>query len=63
MMLSFVVLLHVPLALAKPEGRMEWTMLLVASALTCSAFQVASRAGAFQAGTSLQRDVKILQTG
>ncbi|HVF16194.1 MAG TPA: DoxX family protein [Steroidobacteraceae bacterium] len=62
MMLSFVVLLHMPRVLATPQNRTEWTMLLVASALTCSAFQVATSARASEDETEVQRDVKALQT-
>jgi len=41
MMFSFVVLVHVPRVVASPGSRIEWTMLLVACALSCSAWQVA----------------------
>ena len=41
MMLSFVVLVHVPRVHAHPADRLEWTMLLVAIALSASAAQVA----------------------
>jgi uncharacterized membrane protein len=41
MMSSFVLLVHVPRVLPKPEDRMEWTMLLVALALSSSAWLVA----------------------
>jgi uncharacterized membrane protein len=41
MMLSFVVLVHVPRVLAHRADRLEWTMLLVAIALSASAAQVA----------------------
>ncbi len=37
MMLSFVVLVHVPRVCAHPGSRMEWTMLLVAAMLSASA--------------------------
>lgn len=41
MMLSFVALVHVPRVLAHSHDRLEWTMLLVAIALSASAAQVA----------------------
>lgn len=41
MMLSFVLLVHIPRIVAAPGSRIEWTMLLVACALACSAWQVA----------------------
>ena len=41
MMFSFVALVHIPRVAATPASRMEWTMLLVACALSCSALQVA----------------------
>jgi uncharacterized membrane protein len=41
MMLSFVALVHIPRVLAHPHDRLEWTMLLVAVALSASAAQVA----------------------
>ena len=42
MMLSFVVLVHVPRVLAHPDSRMEWTMLGVAVTLCGSAALVAA---------------------
>jgi uncharacterized membrane protein YphA (DoxX/SURF4 family) len=41
MMFSFVVLVHIPRIIEAPGSRIEWTMLLVACALSCSAWQVA----------------------
>jgi len=42
MMLGFVLLVHVPMVLAKPAGRLEWTMLAVAVLLTGSSAMVAA---------------------
>lgn len=44
MMLSFVLLVHIPRVVAAPGNRIEWTMLLVACALSCSAWQVSDNA-------------------
>jgi uncharacterized membrane protein len=41
MMASFVLLVHVPRVVSQPASRFEWTMLLVATALTCSSMLVA----------------------
>ena len=42
MMASFVLLVHLPRVLAKPDNRFEWTMLLVAVTLSASAGLVAA---------------------
>jgi len=44
MMLSFVVLVHVPRVTTHPNNRMEWTMLLVAAMLSASAALIAAMA-------------------
>jgi uncharacterized membrane protein len=41
MMASFVLLVHVPRVVSEPASRVEWTMLLVAGALTCASMLVA----------------------
>jgi uncharacterized membrane protein len=41
MMASFVLLVHVPRVVSQPASRLEWTMLIVATALTCSSLLVA----------------------
>jgi len=45
MMASFVVLVHAPRVLARPDSRMEWTMLFVAVSLSASAALVAAMSG------------------
>ncbi len=42
MMAVFVVLVHIPMVLAKPQGRLEWTMLAVALLLASSSAIVAA---------------------
>jgi hypothetical protein len=42
MMLSFVLLVHVPRVVAKPMDRLELTMLCIAVALSSSAFALAA---------------------
>jgi len=45
MMACFVVLVHAPRVLARPDSRMEWTMLFVAVVLSASAGLVAALSG------------------